>query len=97
MRSELYLDLLGEVCPYPLVIAKQRIQEVAPGGRLIIDFDCNQATESLPRWAQSAGHLIESFEKTGPASWRIVIRRQGTGSDEVTPEDYTCAVPKQGG
>lgn len=93
MQRELHLNLLGEVCPYPLVIAKQRIGEVAPGGLLVIDFDCNQATESIPRWAAAAGHQIDAFTKTGPAAWRIAIRRQGSGTETLNAEDYTCAVP----
>lgn len=96
MTGELRLNLLGEVCPYPLVIAKQRINEVAPGGLLVIDFDCNQATESLPRWATAAGHQVTSFEKTGAAAWRIAIRRQGAAAETLRPEDYACEVPGAG-
>lgn len=94
MAKELLVDVLGEPCPYPLVIAKQKINLVEPGGRLVIDFDCNQATESIPRWALGAGHAIEAFEKTGPAQWRVVIRKQGNQVSEVGPEDYSCAVPR---
>jgi len=93
MVKELYLDVLGEPCPYPLVTAKQKINQVEPGGRLVIDFDCTQATESLPRWAGEAGHAIEEFVKTGPARWRIVIRRKGAAPERVRPEDYTCTIP----
>jgi len=97
MQRELHLNLLGEVCPYPLVIAKERINEVVPGGLLVIDFDCTQATESIPRWATAAGHKVESFEKTGPAAWRIAIRRQGDAPETVQPEDYACRLPEAGG
>jgi len=93
MAKELHLDVLGEPCPYPLVMAKQKINQVEPGGRLVIDFDCTQATESLPRWAAEAGHTIETFTKTGPAQWRIVIRKQGAAVERVRPEDYHCTIP----
>ncbi|MFS8640406.1 MAG: sulfurtransferase TusA family protein [Symbiobacteriaceae bacterium] len=93
MVSELRLDVLGEVCPYPLIMAKQKINEVAPGGRLVIDFDCTQATETLPRWAAEAGHTVEEFHKTGPGQWRIVIRKQGNAVERVRPEDYHCTIP----
>ncbi|MEW8978184.1 MAG: sulfurtransferase TusA family protein [Symbiobacterium sp.] len=95
MVKELVVDVLGEPCPYPLVIAKQKINLVEPGGRLVIDFDCNQATESLPRWATGAGHVIESFAKTGPAQWRIVIRKRGDAPERITPEDYSCTIPSE--
>lgn len=95
MAKELLLDVLGEPCPYPLVIAKQKINQVEPGGRLVIDFDCTQATESLPRWAAGAGHAIESFSKTGPAQWRIVIRRQGGQPERISADDYSCTIPSE--
>jgi|GEM_PF-1112105 len=95
MAKELFLDVLGEPCPYPLVIAKQRINQVEPGGRLVVDFDCTQATESLPRWAAGAGHVIESFTKTGPAQWRIVIRKQGNQPERISAEDYSCTIPSE--
>lgn len=96
MAKGLHLNVLGEPCPYPLVIAKQKINQVEPGGKLVIDFDCTQATASLPRWATGAGHAIESFTKTGPAQWRIVIRKHGNQQEHISPDDYTCQVPSQG-
>ncbi len=95
MAQEVRLDVLGEPCPYPLVMAKQKINQVAPGGRLVVDFDCTQATESLPRWAAEAGHIIEEFAKIGPAQWRIVIRRQGDAAERIRPEDYHCTIPSE--
>ncbi|MBO8141316.1 MAG: sulfurtransferase TusA family protein [Firmicutes bacterium] len=80
MVKELHLDVRGEPCPYPLIQAQQKIGEVLPGGRLIIDFDCPQATDNLPRWATSAGYVIESFAKTSPGQWRIVIRKEQEAS-----------------
>lgn len=77
------------------MIAKQRINQVEPGGRLVVDFDCTQATESLPRWAAGAGHVIESFTKTGPAQWRIVIRKQGNQPERISAEDYSCTIPSE--
>jgi len=76
-------------------MAKQKINLMEPGGRLVIDFDCNQATESLPRWATDAGHGIESFAKTGPAQWRIVIRKQGGGTERIRAGDYSCTIPSE--
>ncbi|WP_062198093.1 sulfurtransferase TusA family protein [Massilibacterium senegalense] len=70
------LEVLGMVCPFPLVEAKQAIDEIASGDELVIDFDCTQATESLPRWAVEDGHEVTNFEQIGDAQWSITIKKQ---------------------
>lgn len=67
------LQVLGMVCPFPLVEAEKAIAELAAGDELVIDFDCTQATESLPRWAVQNGHQVTAFEQTGDAQWQIRI------------------------
>ena len=42
------LETEGQVCPFPLVEAKRAISEIASGDELRIDFDCTQATDTLP-------------------------------------------------
>lgn len=70
------LEVLGMVCPFPLVEAKQAINEIGSGDELVIDFDCTQATEAIPRWAAESGHAITNFEQTGNAQWTITIRKK---------------------
>jgi Predicted redox protein, regulator of disulfide bond formation len=70
------LEVLGLVCPFPLVRAKQEISQLSSGDELVIDFDCTQATETIPRWATEAGHRITRFEKTGPAQWSITLKKK---------------------
>lgn len=45
------LDTIGQVCPFPLVEAKRAIGDLRSGDELQIDFDCTQATDSIPAWA----------------------------------------------
>ncbi|MGN7384293.1 Predicted transporter component [Chlamydia abortus] len=71
-----HLQVVGMVCPFPLVEAKKVMQDLPAGSELVIDFDCTQATESLPRWAATDGHEVTSFEQTDDAQWRIVIRKK---------------------
>ena len=70
-----HLQVIGMVCPFPLVEAEKAMEELSAGDELIVDFDCTQATESLPRWAVQNGHEVTSFEQTGDARWQIVIRK----------------------
>ncbi|OFJ72535.1 oxidoreductase [Actinomyces sp. HMSC06A08] len=69
------MDALGQVCPFPLVEAKKAIEKLASGDQLQIDFDCTQATDSIPAWAAKAGHQVTAFEQTGDASWTITLRK----------------------
>ena len=69
------LDTLGQVCPFPLVEAKQAIQGLDRGDQLVIDFDCTQATDSIPNWAAAAGYPVTNFEQVGDAEWTITVQK----------------------
>ncbi|KAF9121995.1 hypothetical protein BGX30_002259 [Mortierella sp. GBA39] len=70
------LAVLGMVCPFPLIEAKQAIEELNSGDELVIDFDCTQATEAIPRWAAEAGHTVTNFEQIDDASWTITVQKR---------------------
>ncbi|ASV66133.1 sulfurtransferase TusA family protein [Cytobacillus sp. FSL W7-1323] len=70
------LEVMGQVCPFPLVEAKSAIESIQSGDELIIQFDCTQATESLPRWAAEAGHQVTNYEQLGDAAWTITIQKK---------------------
>lgn len=69
------LNTVGQVCPFPLVEAKQAIKRLEPGDELVIDFDCTQATDSIPHWAAAAGYPVTNFEQVGDASWTITVQK----------------------
>lgn len=69
------LDTLGAVCPFPLIEAKDVIDDLNTGEELVIDFDCTQGTESIPRWAAENGHEVTDFIQSGDAGWQISIRK----------------------
>ncbi|MCP3426879.1 sulfurtransferase TusA family protein [Rothia sp. AR01] len=69
------LDSLGAVCPFPLIEAKDVMTTLEPGERLVIDFDCTQATEAIPHWAAEDGHEVLDFREKGEASWQITLRK----------------------
>ena len=51
----------GQVCPFPLVEAKQAMEQIELGDELIINFDCTQGTEAIPRWAAAISRTATSF------------------------------------
>lgn len=70
------LEVVGMVCPFPLIEAKQAIEELSSGDELVINFDCTQATESIPRWAAEAGHEVTRFEQLSEATWAISVTKK---------------------
>lgn len=70
-----HIDTVGKLCPIPLVEAKKAMAELASGDEIVIDYDCGQATENLPRWAAEAGHEVTNFEQVGNAQWTITIKK----------------------
>ncbi|ANY71641.1 MULTISPECIES: sulfurtransferase TusA family protein [Paenibacillus] len=70
------LAVLGMVCPFPLIEAKEAMESLKSGDELEIDFDCTQATESIPRWAAEAGHKITNFVQLTDASWSITVQKK---------------------
>lgn len=51
------------------------MRRIAPGEELVIDFDCTQATDSIPRWAAEDGHEVVEFTERGEAGWSITVRK----------------------
>ena len=70
------LEVMGMVCPFPLVEAKEAIETIQSNDELEIKFDCTQATETIPRWAAEAGHTITNFEQIGEAAWTITVKKK---------------------
>lgn len=69
------LETNGLVCPFPLVEAKDAINELSNGDELVINFDCTQATEAIPQWAAESGYPVTHFDRTGDASWTITVQK----------------------
>lgn len=69
------LETGGNVCPFPLIEAREAISQIPVGDDLVINFDCTQATTAIPSWAAEAGHDVTDFRKVGKASWSITVRK----------------------
>ncbi len=49
--------------------------ELKHGDELKIDFDCTQATESIPNWAAENGYPLTNYEQLDDASWTITVQK----------------------
>ncbi len=69
------IDLRGELCPYTLIYTKKKIDELEPGAALLVLIDNEDATQTIPAWAEQAGHkLLELKPYTN--GWRIMLQKK---------------------
>lgn len=70
------LDVLGRVCPYPLVLAKKAMEKIGSGQVLLVKTDAPASAEdSLPRWAEKAGYKLESKKLEDKGYWEIYLQK----------------------
>jgi len=70
------LDVLGRVCPYPLVLSKKALEKMSSGQILKILCDAPASAEdSLPKFAEKQGFKFEAVKKEGEDSWDIFIQK----------------------
>ncbi len=69
------LDVVTQVCPFPLIEAKAAMAELASGDQLVIEFDCTQATEAIPQWAAEEDFTVTDYQQSGDAAWTITVQK----------------------
>ena len=70
------LDVLGRVCPYPLVLTKKKIEKMGSGQILKILCDAPASAEdSIPRYAEKQGYEFESVKREDKGLWELYIKK----------------------
>lgn len=70
------VDVLGRVCPYPLVMTKKAIEKLSAGDILKIMTDAPASAEdSIPRFAEKQGYPIEVIKHEDKGFWEIFIQK----------------------
>ncbi len=70
------LDVLGRVCPYPLVLAKKAVEKLSSGQILKVLCDAPASAEdTIPRWAEKQGHKFESVKLEDKGYWELYIKK----------------------
>ncbi len=70
------LDVLGRVCPYPLVLAKKAVEKLPSGGILKILCDAPASAEdSIPRYCEKQGYKFESVKLDDKGYWELFIQK----------------------
>ncbi|UCD35182.1 MAG: sulfurtransferase TusA family protein [Nitrospiraceae bacterium] len=70
------LDVLGRVCPYPLVITKKTMEK-APGGTLLKVL-CDapaSAEDTIPKYCEKQGFPMELIKIEDKGYWEIWIQK----------------------
>ncbi|MEC4676750.1 MAG: sulfurtransferase TusA family protein [Nitrospirota bacterium] len=70
------LDVLGRVCPYPLVLTKKAIEKLSSGQIIKVLCDAPASVEdTLPKWAEKQGHKFEAVKMPDSDAWELYFQK----------------------
>lgn len=70
------LDVLGRVCPYPLVLTKKKLEKMESGALLKVLCDAPASAEdSIPRFCEKQGFACEVVKLDDKGYWEIFIKK----------------------
>lgn len=70
------LDVVTQVCPFPLIEAKAALAEMASGDELVIEFDCTRGNRSNP----TMGGRRRTCHHRLSADWRCCVEHHRSKS-----------------
>ena len=70
------LDVQGRACPYPIVLVKKEMGKLPSGAVLKILCDSLEAaSDSIPRYCEKHGYLLETVRLEDSGYWEIYIQK----------------------
>ncbi|MBI5195144.1 MAG: sulfurtransferase TusA family protein [Nitrospirae bacterium] len=70
------LDVLGRVCPYPLVLTKKTLEKAAAGTILKVLCDAPASAEdTIPKYCEKHGYEFELIKLEDKGYWEIFIKK----------------------
>jgi TusA-related sulfurtransferase len=72
--SELVLDMLGRLCPLPVIELGKRVGSVDVGSTIAVLSDDPAAASDIPAWCRMRGHEYVG-ERAEPVGVAYVVRR----------------------
>lgn len=67
-----YLDMLGEICPHPLLMAQAKLDKMAVGDCLVIESDFSRSVRNILAWADQNGHRFD-VEEVAEGIWQVKV------------------------
>lgn len=73
------LDVLGELCPRPVILTQEAFRDLAPGDTLLILADDPGVEADFPLWCKANKQTLVSMDKDpeNPRLYRIVLKKEG--------------------
>ncbi len=68
------LDMLGEVCPIPLIMTQQELVKMNSGDNLLVKTDFNQTVRNILKWCEDQGYKFE-IDEADNGIWLISITK----------------------
>lgn len=75
MTKPVVLDLVGEVCPVPLMRTKETLESLPPGSQLMLETDYPRALTNITQWCFRNGYAYELLDRRR-GIYRMVIRKE---------------------
>lgn len=70
------LDVLGRVCPYPIIITKKEMEKLPSGAILKILCDSSETIEEvIPRYCEKHGYQFEVVKLEDKGYWEFYIQK----------------------
>jgi len=70
------LDVLGRVCPYPLVVVKKTMEKAPSGTLLKVLCDAPASAEdTIPKYCEKQGFEFERVKLEDKGYWELYIRK----------------------
>lgn len=90
------LDLCGKVCPYPVVLIVQEVDDLQPGETLRCVVDDPLALKAVPEELEEYSDVSIQVNKR-TTDWEIIVRRNSdTPSPQDAPKDASPDAPAAG-
>jgi TusA-related sulfurtransferase len=70
------LDLIGEVCPVPLLKTENIVENSNFGSEILIKVDHTQAVRNIMDWCEERGYEFE-IDEVFPGIWEVEIIKSG--------------------
>ena len=70
------LDCSGHLCPVPILMAEEKIADLAPGSVLEVVFTDPGARPDLLAWCRSTGHECLGFKEGASRAASAYIRKK---------------------
>jgi len=73
------MDLIGEICPIPLMKVRQRMEAAAAGEVVAVLTEQVHVARNIIEWAQAAGYRY-SLRELADTGWEITLVGKGRRS-----------------